>query len=197
MKRLTIVTLGFLFVLLLISGLLFFYKQKSIGSVAWPRYSDLFDGRDATVSWKQSELEDFSMLVPFSTDWKINGVGLSVADVDILSEKKQTDVRFGGLIDYGTYFGREYSLERMPLKTMDLLQVELAYSCDSKIPTERFSIGKIQGLRFSAGGARGCSVGFVFNKGDYTYYLHRTSDIGTETPEINDVMKKIIQNITD
>ena len=168
-------------------------KEKSSSSDGI-RYHDLFI-QDAQPDWHDIKTGDFSLSVPYSPSWKITDVGLSVYDVDTPIEKDHPAIRFGKAIDGGTYIVREYLLERSIKKNFDTLQRELTNGCSAQIPAKPLTIDEIQGIQHYSGGAKGCSIGFAFNKGSYTYYLYRISNFGEPTPEINDEMKEIIKSI--
>jgi hypothetical protein len=157
-------------------------------------YQNLFV-LDAVPSWQTIKVNDFSLSVPYSPDWRIGGVGLSLFDIGSPPEKDRPTVSFGEPIDAGTYIVREYFLSQSDKKDLDILKMELSNLCVDHKPAEAVSLENIQGIKFSTGGAKGCSLGFAFNLGEYTYYIYRKHDLWGRIPEISDEMKEIIKSI--
>jgi hypothetical protein len=165
--------------------------------VPFPGYAVLFQ-RDARPEWQAIQLRQFSVAVPYSKDWKFSDVGLSVFDTESVSEGTQT-IRFGRPADAGTSATREYFLFRRSHNqqpdgdSLEYLQRNL--SCVDGFPSRIITIGNREGVEHHVGGAKGCSTGFVFNQGEYSYYLYRVPDIGKAAPDIDEEMEKIIQSI--
>jgi hypothetical protein len=152
----------------------------------------------AQTIWQTVQLNSFSVSVPYSKDWKTSGNGLSVYEADSRSEGSQV-IRFGKPADAGTYITREYFLFRDSRNSqpeqasLEYLQSHL--SCVDGFKSRIIEVGGRTGVEHHMGGAKGCSTGFVFNQGEYTYYLYRVPDIGKDSPPIDEEMRTIIQSI--
>lgn len=154
--------------------------------------SDIIE-RNAVADWKSVKFYNISISIPHSGKWKIRTVGISLFDEEI--ENGHLFYRFGKPVDGGTLIEREYYIERSEKRNLETLLKELSGGCGEEIASEKIQIGNIQAVKHYVGGAKGCSVGIAFLSGKYTYSLYRVSDIGQDSSDINEDMKKIILSI--
>lgn len=167
----------------------------------FPSYRTLFQ-REAKPEWKTVRFDGFSLSIPYSPQWKVSMVGLSIYDLDHLNGKISF-LRFGRPSDAGTFFAREYIIYRESRdgkfedNSLERLKIDLESACVDGYGSKLLKMGSIQGIAHHSGGAKGCSMGFVFNRGRYTYYLYKSSDIGSNSPEIDDEMRRVVESIQE
>ncbi|MBP7005519.1 hypothetical protein KBB27_00125 [Patescibacteria group bacterium] len=167
----------------------------------FPPYRTLFQ-REAKPEWKKVRFDGFSLSVPYSSQWKVSAVGMSVYDPDHLHENVSS-LRFGRPSDAGTFFAREYIIYRelrdgkFEDNSLERLKIDLASACVDGYGAKLLKIGNIEGIAHHSGGAMGCSMGFAFNRGRYTYYLYKSSDIKGNPPEIDDEMRRVVESIQE
>ncbi len=160
-------------------------------------YRDLFR-REAEPEWRTVSFGDVSLSVPYSPKWRFADVGLSVYDADQPLDSRGA-IRFGRPSDAGTYVSREYDVSRRRLigpRQADAVAVVLVeMECVDGYVARRVTVGGIRGVQYHAGGAKGCALGFAFQRGDYLYYVNKIPDLGQPTPEIDAEMERVIKGI--
>ncbi len=160
-------------------------------------YHDLFR-REAEPEWRTVSLGGFSLAVPYSPAWRFADVGLSVYDADQPLDPQGT-IRFGRPVDAGTFVSREYDVSRRRLpdpRQADAVAVVLAeMDCVDGYAARRATIGGIRGVEYHVGGAKGCALGFAFQRGAYLYYVNKIPDLGQPTPEVDAEMERVIKGI--
>lgn len=154
--------------------------------------------QDAEPSWQMVEFDGFAFSVPYSPDWTVSGTGISMYDLSPSSSLPRI-IRFGRPSNGGTYISREYFAYR-EFRTHAPDQNSFGYlkqnlSCvDGFVPRIRM-IGDIEGLEHHIGGAKGCATGFVFNRGEDSYFVYKVPDFGKDSLEIDEEMKRVIESI--
>jgi len=143
--------------------------------------------------WRAVKLDSFAVSVPYSKDWRS-----STFEADPGSGGIQI-FRFGKPTNTGTSVTPEYFLYREQ-RSNQPEQASLEYLKSNLRCVDGFAgrivvIGDRTGVEHHMGGAKGCSTGFVFNEGEYSYYIYRVVDIGKGAPKIGEDMRKIIQSI--
>jgi hypothetical protein len=159
-----------------------------------PPYRSLFS-RDATPEWRSVHVGGFHVSIPYSTNWKVSETGISVFDTG--TDESGIGIIFGRPQDNGTFIFRQYALSRTTkvkgIFPPDMTLMSMSSMCGEP---ERISLGKIQGIKFFNGGAKGCYIGFTFNISTHTYELRKIPDIGDNPSQvIDEEMTKIIQSI--
>lgn len=157
------------------------------------RFRDLLT-RGSTTEWVAATNHGISLVIPHSPEWKVSDVGVSPFDAESI-EGAGNVLRFGRPIDAGTYITREYRLFRQQKRDLSTLQEELSGGCEGHEGARITTVGDIQCLRYFEGGAKGCAVGVTVNKGDFTYFLYRSGDMGDATPDCDEEMARIVSSI--
>lgn len=174
-------------------------SAENVDQSTFPSYRTFFQ-RETLPEWRTVSFDHFSLSVPYSSSWRFSDMGLSVYDVDGVSESVPT-IRFGRPSDAGTYASREYFVYRKSRQgtfednSLARLKIDLEFACIDGFGSERINIGRVEGILHHMGGAKGCSTGFAFNRGRYTYYVYRTPDIQQDAPEIDEEMERVIESI--
>lgn len=160
-----------------------------------PSYFDLFQ-RDAKPEWQEISTHGFRVSIPYSTQWTIGSVGLSVYDV---VDESVDAISFGRPINGGMYISREYDLYRKPKESLgDLAVQSLSDQCPDHQPAEKITVGKIAGIQFTEGGAKGCNLSFTFTVGSHTYVLSHIPDFSNlPAKTIEPDMQKIIESVRE
>ncbi len=192
-----------LFVCLVIAGLVgsfvigaFWSKHNSPSAINTIQIPSLADQiiRDAPPIWQTVELDGFSVEVPYSPDWTVSGIGISVDDK---YDSEVYGINFGRPINNSHSVGREYTLTQYPREDLDngpgVMDHSGCYGASS-----RATVGNARGVMFFQGGATWCSLNFAFTVGSHTYYLEQRVDkFGLPPKEIGDEMSRIIQSVAE
>jgi hypothetical protein len=147
-----------------------------------------------TPHWIPITVDQVSLSIPYSPEWKISAGELPPYQIDEIEGAHKT-IRFGRLVDKGTAVTREYYLYYEEKQTLDSLKDSL--SCADGYESRITKIGNIEGIDHHVGGAKGCAAGFAFNNGQRTYFIYHLSNIGDPASEITDEMKQIIQSVRE
>lgn len=106
-------------------------------------------------------------------------------------------LRFGRVVNAGTYYTREYLLYARPAATVPALQMSLSYGCAGAVPAIVVMMGGREAVRYGVGGAKGCSLGHAFTVGARTYFLTKIPAIGQPIPEPDKEMLRIISSVQE
>lgn len=138
--------------------------------------------------WIAVSLDNFTLTIPYSPTL-IGPPSYEPQPVD-----GQPGIRFGGLVSAGTFRTREYFLFREERTDLNLLAQLRGGVCG---PASLRSIGRVQGVAYMIGGAKGCSSAFAFNEGGHTYVLYHFAEFGAAPAPFGVDEEKIIESLRE
>jgi hypothetical protein len=138
--------------------------------------------------WVAVSLDNFTLTIPYSPTL-IGPPPYEPQPVD-----GQPGIRFGDLVSAGTFRTREYYLFREERTDLDLLAQLRDGECGH---TSLRSIGRVQGVAYMIGGAKGCSSAFAFNEGGHMYVLYRFAEFGAPPAPFGADEEKIIESLRE
>ncbi len=162
-----------------------------------PELKDQLFSRQAHPILLQVELDGTSITIPYSSEWSVGGRSLSAYGLEY--EGEDMTVQFGMPVNMGTYIGRRYYLLRQPMFALnDLVLQNLSQTCPFGPPARSIMLNETEGIQFYVGGAKGCALGYLFNRGTYSYQLRQVPDLSDPlTLSIDEEMRTIVQSIKE
>ncbi|MEI7511924.1 MAG: hypothetical protein WCK01_00480 [Candidatus Uhrbacteria bacterium] len=128
------------------------------------------------------------MNVPYSRAWNLPVYASESID-------GSQAIRFGRAISTGDAPTREYLLITKPVADLPILRQVLDGGCGGTVAATTGTIDHIPVVRHGVGGAKGCSLGYAFDRGLRSFFLYRIADLGDPMPDIDDEMRTVVLSI--
>lgn len=162
--------------------------------------------RDASPDWTTVRFDDFSVDIPYSSEWDIehggchwsggsynNAIYSVVARGNKQGESWQ-ELAFGRPANNVSSSDSEYHLSHWPAIDMQFAPGNASCGRADVITPLTITVGSATGWQYFEGGAKWCEMVFAFQKDGASYVLTRNME-PTEAFVMDDEMKRIVESI--